>query len=154
MAQGGSHRRPGDPREGAVWTGLKERLWRRWTDGGRHPATCYHCSHPIVTGLGEIQHLLSPRQFPQYAMTESNLKPSHGGGRRRCQTCGLACNAVAAGNAAARDERGRPLPFTAQFIRDAQARTKVSAGRASSRQAPSIAAKPARVPVTDVGRPW
>lgn len=62
-------------------------------------------------------------------MAESNLRPVHAGATKRCPDCGLACNAVAASNTAARDELGRPLPFTEEFIRDAQARTAAGAVR-------------------------
>lgn len=143
-----SHRRPGDPRETAVWASMRATLWRTWTGNGAHAAVCYHCQHPIQ-GIGEVQHLISPRIRPELAMAESNLRPSHGGGKKRCPTCGLACNPLAAGNAAARDAEGRPLPFTDQFIREAQERTKTGQRPAAGRPAASGRHAPA-----DPGRDW
>ena len=64
----------------------------------------------IVRGLGEVQHQVSPLVAPQLAWSVSNLRPSHGSGRKRCSACLIACNAVAAGNLAPRDPAGRPLP--------------------------------------------
>lgn len=136
-------------RETGQWRTLRARLWRQWTGNGAHSAICYHCQHPITNGLGEIQHLLSPQTHPQSAMLESNLRPSHGGGRKRCGSCGLACNQLAAGNAAARDEKGRPLPFSEAFIRAAQART--GAGNRLNRPVPPV--KRAKAPET-AGREW
>lgn len=118
----GRGHKPGEP-AGAAWNALRARLWQEWTGGGVRAAVCYHCGHDILPGLGEVQHLLSPSTHPGLAMTEYNLRPAHGGGRRRCPDCWLACNSVAAGNAAVRDAEGRPLPFTPAFIKAAQART-------------------------------
>lgn len=109
---------------GAAWEQLTRQLWTRWTAGGTQPATCYHCNHPIAPGLGTVQHLLSPQAHPELAIAESNLKPCHGGGSRRCPVCHLSCQNLAAGNLAPRDAAGRPLPWDDAFITAAQARIK------------------------------
>jgi hypothetical protein len=124
---GGSHHKAGEP-SGAIWVALRARLWRTLTNNGAHKATCYACGHEILPGLGECQHLLSPSSHPQLALAESNLRPIHGGGRRRCPTCRLSCNSLSAGNLAVRDDSGRPLPFTDAFIAAAQERTGTSRG--------------------------
>jgi len=120
FAQG--HVKANEP-SGYQWSLIRKRLWRMWTQNGAHQATCYACEHPISPGLGEVQHLLPPSTHPGLRMTESNLRPIHGGGRKRCGVCGLACNSVSASNLAVRDASGRALPFTDAFIRQAQERT-------------------------------
>jgi hypothetical protein len=148
---GGSHHKSGEP-SGAVWVALRARLWRTWTVNGSHKATCYACGHEILPALGEVQHLLSPSSHPQLALAESNLRPIHGGGRRRCPICRLSCNSLSAGNLAARDESGRPLPFTDAFITAAQERTGTSRG--NPRPDAEKASPAPRERVSTEGRDW
>jgi hypothetical protein len=113
------------------------RLWRQW--GPR--VTCYHCGHGITPGLGTVQHLISPRVRSDLATAESNCNPCHAGGKRRCGTCGLSCQDVAASNTATRDAMGRPLPFTAEFIamQQAERARKLARTTGSRRELPPSA---------------
>lgn len=74
---------------------------------------CYFCGHHIDgPDAGEVEHLISPSRRPDLAWDPANLRPTHGGGKRRCQQCGLNCNMVAQANTSERDEQGRSVPFT------------------------------------------
>lgn len=115
-------------------------------------APCYHCHHAIIRGLGTVQHLISPAVRPDLAWEPSNLRPAHGSGRRRCQTCGLSCQQIAAGNHAPRDPHGRPLPWDEAFI---EKKVAERAARGNPPPAAWTGRKAARPPVrADVGRPW
>ena len=133
------------PCTGPEWTAYRRQLFR----GPFAGKPCAACGHEIRPGLGEIQHQLSVRTHPEHAWTVTvlgspNLVPVHGGGARRCPdpVCRLACNSILAGNAAPRDEDGRPvLPFPPDFLA-----AKVAERQAyRARPAPS-ARKPRQTP--------
>jgi hypothetical protein len=127
----------------------------RWLwDGPWYGLPCYHCGHHIIRGLGTVQHLIPPSVAPALAADPRNLRPCHAGGNRRCPECGLACQQVAAGNLAPRDEQGRPLPFPPEFIKAKQAsRAKWLAQRGLA-QGPVAETPPLRRVYSDAGRPW
>jgi hypothetical protein len=135
------------------------RLWGTPRPEGFRGLPCYHCGHAIRPGLGEVQHLLSPRVRPDLAQSRANVVPAHAGGRKRCPVCDLACQAIAAGNLAPRDAQGRPLPWDEAFIRARMAERAAYRARAAP-SAPGGAAPRApagrdRAQVyRDAGRPW
>ena len=101
------------PPSGPGWVAFRKQLF---AERGGAPL-CYHCSHPVYgPARGEIQHLLSPRLYPQLAWSRSNLRIVHAGGAKRCPVCDLACQSISASNIAPRDEMGRPLPFGPDFL--------------------------------------
>lgn len=115
----------------------------------------------------EIAHLIPPQVAPHLAYDPENVRPAHGGGKRRCAEppdgCGLACNTVAAGNVAPRGADGRSLPFPPSFLA-----AKIKERQTGVRQSPGV--RPASPPpasgrrgedgfsratvYTDAGRPW
>lgn len=48
---------------------------------------CWICSHPYSETL---DHILSPKYYPELRMDPANLRPAHG--VRGCPTCGRRCN--------------------------------------------------------------
>jgi hypothetical protein len=110
-----------DPRpRGPKWVAFRKKLFS-YECWGPTPL-CFLCGHAIAAGLGEVQHHIAPDVRADLAWKLSNLAPVHGGGTKRCPTCGLFCNAVGAANLAPRDERGAALPFSEAFIIGAQRR--------------------------------
>jgi hypothetical protein len=149
-------RAPGPP-AGPRWSAFRRELFARWSASGTRPVLCWACGHPVPgPDGGEVQHVISWRVRPDLAWTRSNLRPIHGGGRKRCPdpSCGLACNAVAAGQPA----QGQPVPWSAEFIAAARARTEDGrrSGTGRDRKAPLTVLKPAvsarKSPET--GRAW
>jgi hypothetical protein len=149
---------------------FRRALWARWGPG----VPCWFCGHHIRSGLGEIEHRISPRLRPDLAFTtwwrgEPFLVPVHGGGRRRCPEpgCDLDCNAIAGGNAAPRDELGRSARWSETFLAGRQAERAAHVARTGRRASPRRGLpgkpaaepqrQPARVPArprADVGRAW
>ena len=82
------------------------------------------------------------------------LLEDHGSGRRRCPTCLIACNAVAAANLAPRGADGLPVPWDAAFIaaRSAEAAQWIASGqvRGPARRDPAVAS--GRVSAANAGR--
>lgn len=142
---------------GAQWQSVRREVFRQ------QGLTCYHCGHPCRPGLATVQHLLSPRTHPQLSYSLSNLRVAHSGGQRRCPVCDLDCQAISASNTAPRDERGRPLPFPPEYLRQkiAERRARVASGQAQRRprKPAGSAAKPAEAKPSprifpNAGRAW
>jgi hypothetical protein len=84
-----------------------------------------YCSHPVLPGLGEVAHRISPLLRPDLGWEKSNLAPAHGAGRRRCPDCYLACNFVAAiSPIVPRSENGETLSWSPELIVRLQASLK------------------------------
>jgi hypothetical protein len=120
---------------GPKWVEFRRRLFSG--DVWGPTPLCHLCGHP---GASEVQHQFAPDTRPDLAWAVSNMRPAHGGGARRCPTCGLACNALAASNLAIRGADGIPLPFTDAFIKAAQERRKARNARGMT----ETAGKPAK----------
>jgi hypothetical protein len=149
------------PCTGPEWSRFRLQLFAEW---GGMPA-CWGCGHPVRgPGAGEIQHIIPYSQAPLLGWARSNLRAVHGGGRKRCQACGLACNVIAAGNLCPRDADGRPLGgWSPEFIALARERTEKDRRRSGTgrdrRRPPQTAPEPARTSASgrvfpDAGRPW
>lgn len=114
----------------------------------------------------EIAHLIPPQVAPHLAYVPENVRPAHGGGKRRCAECFIACNTAAAGNLAPRDGNGRSLPFPPAFIESHRKQpgqvpapgrkgTKTAETRTSVRKRPEPEAdRPTRRIYSDAGRDW
>lgn len=48
---------------------------------------CWICGHPYAD---QVDHVLSPRDFPELRFDLANLRPAHG--IRGCPICGRKCN--------------------------------------------------------------
>ncbi len=143
--KGGTTGRP----RGREWQAFRRKMIARW---GNSPP-CYYCLHPCGNSL-ELAHLIPPAVAPWLTMVPENVRPSHGGGgEKRCQTCGIACNAVAAGNLAPRGEGGKSLPFPAAFV-ESHRRPVGQAPAPRLAAKPRPAAKPAPALYPDAGRDW
>ena len=118
---------------GTRWTAYTKLLWAKW---GPSPA-CFYCRDPVL--LGEVAHLISPVIRPDLAWSPDNLVPAHGSGKRRCPDCHLNCNWLAHNSPdALKDEDGRDLPFTPEFMaRQARENARFRAKRAGRPQFPA-----------------
>jgi hypothetical protein len=136
--------RPSGPR----WQAFRRAMLIRW---GPLPL-CYYCGHPAAAP--ELAHLIPPGIAPHLGYSPENVKPAHGGGKRRCTEpgCQLACNLVAAGNLAPRGPGGLSLPFPPAFIADHQGQRSRIRSSPAPAAGPARPARPPRVP--DVGREW
>lgn len=146
---------------GPRWAAYRKMLFRRW---GNRP--CWYCHEPIAPGMGEVEHRISWRRRPDLAWQEfcpdgePNLVPVHGAGRKRSPS-GLACNLIAASNTVARDEMGRPLPFSTEYIAEkvSERRAFLASGRAGKQfprnpPAPAADLPPRKLISPFHGRDW
>lgn len=138
----GRARKPGSgPRQadayGPGYGRFTARLWGTPPPEGFRGLPCAFCGEPITPGLGQVDHRIPPAIAPQLAQARGNVRPCHGGGRRRSPS-GLACNSVAAGNLAPKDSDGYPAaPWPEDFklaaIERAQARDRTGASSVTRR---------------------
>jgi hypothetical protein len=145
---------------GRRWQAFRARMFG--PDGWGAAPDCFLCGHRIAPGLGEIQHQVPPAVRPDLAYDGRNVRPVHGGGRKRCPTCRLACNPIAASNVAPRDAQGRPVPWDEAFIAAARKRTEGTGRSSTGKDRRGSPPKPAEVPGSPAkprvypaaGRPW
>jgi hypothetical protein len=145
---------------GRKWGEFRQRVLS--FGGPFYNAPCYFCRHPFERPeLAEIQHHIAPDVRPDLAWSVSNMAVAHSG-RHRCPSCSIACQAVAAANHAPRDDQGRPVPWTEEFIarKSAEARARLaSPPKSGTGHAPYARAQqqPASAPQRhqdDRGRDW
>lgn len=155
-----------------------KRMWGRPPPEGVAGLPCAFCLEPITPGRGTLDHRVPPTTRPDLAQARRNVRPAHGSchgcadgqhsDRCRRSPSGLACNSIAAGALAPRDDQGWPLaPWPPEFKAAAIERTR-SRDRAGKRSVtrkrpgdpgrerpdePGYARK-SRVPDLMAGRAW
>lgn len=164
----GRSRRPAERSQsrpyGPKWTAYRKALTLRWFAAGQ---VCYYCRHKFTApGLIEVCHLISPIVRPDLAWDPGNLAPGHGSTARRCPTCDLNCNYVAAiAPDAVKDDNGADLPFTDQLIaRQVRKRAQFQANNGGRNSKPAITGDSQRKsaeapvvlehPIDSQGRDW